>query len=64
MWRRSWYALLALLLVGSADAEVLGVRGSQSQIEFYGAESNSLLLNPMPNPCCGIAVGASARDAG
>jgi len=63
MHRHGLRALLALFLVGGADAEVMGVRGSQSQIEFYGAESNTLLLNPMPNPCCGIAIGASARDA-
>lgn len=63
MRRHGVRALLALLLIGSADAEVLGVRGSSSQIEFYGVETNTLLLNPMPSPCCGIAVGASARDA-
>ena len=63
MRRHGVRALLALLLIGSADAEVLGVRGSTNQIEFYGVETNTSLVNPMPSPCCGIAVGASARDA-
>lgn len=63
MFRHGWRVLCALLLVGTARAEVLGVRGTTNAVEFYGAETNTLLVNPTPVPCCGIAVGASARDA-
>ena len=63
MPRQILRALCFLLAAGSAGAEVLGVRGTSTQIEFYGAETNTPLVNPTPAPCCGIGVGASARDA-
>jgi VCBS repeat-containing protein len=54
--------LLALASV-SAFAETLGVRGTASLLEIYGAETGTVYANGAPGPCCFIATGASARDA-
>lgn len=54
---------LLLLANASAGAETLGVRGTATLLEIYGAETGTVYANGAPGPCCFIAAGASARDA-
>ena len=57
------FALLALAGT-STLAETLGVRGTATLLEVYGAETGTVYANGAPAPCCFIATGATARDAG
>ena len=57
-------AVLLALLAAPVAAEIVGVRGSAGALEIYGAETGTIYANGVPAPCCFIATGATARDAG
>lgn len=57
------FAALLALVSGPILAETMGVRGTATWLEIYGAETGAVYANGAPAPCCFIATGATARDA-